>query len=313
MNKQPNQPTEQQRNLTIRNVTLGGMIVNAVLTLFKFIAGWAGQSLAMLADSIHSLSDFVSDIIILVMFRISNKKRDREHEFGHGKFETLATFLLSIILLIVGAELLKTSIEKTVFVAQGGVLERPGMIALIAAAVSIVAKEVLYQINYRIGKRLDCPSVIANAWHHRSDALSSIGSLIGIGGAILLGEQWTILDPLMGCAISIAIFVVAVRIAAPAIKELLEISLPAETEKEIISIAGQVEGVEEIHNLQTRRNGNSMIIDAHIVVDRNLSVIDAHNICTAVEQALCERFGSHTQLSLHIEPDGLEDEHHLIK
>lgn len=303
---------QQQRNTTIRRVTIGGMIVNAVLTVFKFVAGFIGNSTAMLADAVHSMSDFVSDIIILVFFRISGKQRDQRHEFGHGKFETFATFLLSICLLVVGAGILADSIEKIVFVSKGGTLERPGIIALIAAGVSIISKEILYQITQKVGKKLDSPSVVANAWHHRSDALSSIGSLIGIGGAIWLGNQWTILDPLMGCAISIAVFVVAVKIAVPAIKELLEISLPAETEEEIVRIAGSIEGVREVHNLQTRRNGTSIIIDAHIVVAPEQSVVEAHSISTAVEQALVEHFGEQTQLSLHIEPDGLDQEHHKI-
>lgn len=298
------------RDQQISQVTWLGMVINAVLTAFKLIAGAVGRSSAMVADGVHSLSDFISDIVILVFLKISGKGRDKDHDFGHGKFETMATFILSIILIVVAAQILSHGIEKTMAVLRGEPVDAPSMIAFIAAVVSIAAKEFCYQITVHVGKRVNSPAVIANAWHHRSDALSSIGSLIGIGCAIWLGSKWVILDPLMGCAISIVIFVVAVKMALPAMKQLLDISLPDETEDEIINVAKSVPGVTDVHNLKTRSTGPSVIIDAHIMVDHNLNIVDAHNIATNVEKALKDTFGRETQISLHIEPDNYSHKNH---
>lgn len=293
------------RDEQISRVTWLGMVINAILTAFKLIAGVVGRSSAMLADGVHSLSDFVSDIVILIFLKISGKGRDKNHDFGHGKFETMATFILSLILLVVAAQILSHGIEKILAVLRGEEIPVPGMIALIAAAVSIAAKEFCYRITAAVGKRVNSPAVVANAWHHRSDALSSIGSLIGIGCAIWLGKKWIILDPLMGCAISIVIFVVAIKMAVPAMRELLDISLPEETETEIVRIASGVEGVTDVHNLKTRRNGPSVIIEAHVMVDHRISIIEAHNISSKVEDLLTEHFGHETQVNIHIEPDNL--------
>lgn len=300
----------QTRDKRISRVTWLGMAINAVLTMFKIVAGVIGKSSAMVADGIHSLSDFVSDIIILAFLKISGKDRDKNHDYGHGKFETMATFILSIILIIVAAGILDNGIGKIRAVISGEDIPAPSLIALIAAAVSIAAKEFCYRITVRVGKAVNSPAVIANAWHHRSDALSSVGALLGIGFAMWLGRKWVILDPIMGCLISIVIFVVAVKMALPAMKELLDISLPEETENEIERIAMSVEGVTDVHNLKTRRNGPSVIIEAHITVDHRISIVEAHNISTRVEEMLTEHFGRGTQINIHIEPDNFVHVNH---
>lgn len=293
----------KSRESKIRNVTLWGAAVNVALTVIKLVAGMAGSSAAMIADGIHSLSDLLSDAIVLVFTRISSKGKDRDHSFGHGKFETLATLIVSVMLIIVGAGLMSDGIKSIVGVSKGEVIPKPGYIALIAAFISILLKEILYHITAKVGKETGSTAVTANAWHHRSDAFSSIGSLAGIGGAILLGDKWTVLDPIASCGISIAIIIVGVRLAAPSISELLEASLPEDTEKEIIDIASGVEGVEDIHELKTRRNGMSYIIEAHIVVDPTITIVEAHDIATEVEDVLKNRYGSETQISIHIEPN----------
>lgn len=292
-----------QREKEIRNITIWGAVVNIALTIGKIIAGIYGKSAAMMADGVHSLSDLFSDVVVLVFTHISSKEKDRQHSFGHGKFETLATLIVSVILVAVGARLMSGGIESIIDFFKGGVLPRPGYIALVAAAVSIAAKEILYHATIRTGKKTGSTVVIANAWHHRSDALSSIGALVGIGGSIVLGEKWAILDPLASCAISVAVIVVAVRLAIPSLAELLETSLPEDIEAEIINTASAVNGVKDIHELKTRRNGMSFIIDAHIVVDPEISIVEAHDIATDVEEALRERYGRQTQLSIHVEPD----------
>lgn len=291
------------RGKEIRRITVVGAIANIILTIFKIIAGALGRSAAMVADGIHSLSDLLSDIVVLVFTHLSSKGKDKNHSFGHGKFETMATLIVSVILVAVGAKLMADGVASIIGVINGNSIPLPGSIALWAAIASIIIKEILYHATIRTARRTNSPVVLANAWHHRSDALSSIGALAGIAGAMILGEKWTILDPIASCCISIAIIVVAVKMSLPSLAELLETSLPDEIEKDIISISNSVQGVENIHELKTRRNGISYIIDAHIVVDPHISVTEAHNIATDVENALKEKYGNETQINIHIEPD----------
>ena len=287
----------RSREQEIRRITLIGAIINLFLTIFKIIAGMLGRSAAMVADGIHSLSDMLSDIIVIFFTNISSKERDKRHSFGHGKFETLATLIVCVILVAVGARLMANSITTIIGVMDGNSIPIPGHIALWAAIISIISKEILYQVTIHTAKKVNSPVVIANAWHHRSDAFSSIG------GARILGDNWTILDPIASCGISIAIIVIAVKMSLPCLAELLETSLPDEIEEDIISTANAVRGVENIHELKTRRNGISYIIDAHIVVDPHISITEAHNISTDVEKALREKYGDETQINIHIEPD----------
>ena len=291
------------RKKEIRDITLWGAVVNLLLTAGKLCAGIFGRSGAMVADGIHSLSDLLSDAVVLIFTHISSKGKDRDHSFGHGKFETLATLIVSIILLAVGIGILRSGVRDIVDVLTGSEIPVPGSIALIAAAVSIAAKEILYHATVKVGKRVESTVVIANAWHHRSDALSSIGALVGIGGAMLLGDKWVILDPIASCCISVAVMAVALRMATPSLAELLETSLPEEIEQEIIATASAVKGVNDVHELKTRRNGVSFIIDAHIVVNPDISIVEAHDIATDVEEALRLRYGYQTQMSIHVEPD----------
>ena len=290
------------REKEIRNITLWGSAVNVLLTVFKLIAGSLGHSAAMIADGMHSLSDLVGDVVVLVFTHISSKGKDRDHSFGHGKFETLATLIVSLLLIIVGANLMGDGIQSIWGIYRGETIPQPGYLALLAAVVSIAAKEMLYQATVTVGKQTGSTVVIANAWHHRSDAFSSIGSLIGIGGAIALGNKWTVLDPLASCAISIAIIVVGIRMATPSLAELMEASLPEEVLQGIIDTASAVKGVNNIHELKTRRNGMSYIIDAHIAVDPTISIVEAHDIATNVEEALRRKYGKETQINIHVEP-----------
>ena len=293
----------QNREREIRRITVIGAVVNIILTVFKIIAGVLGRSAAMIADGIHSLSDLLSDIVVLIFTHISSKGKDKDHSFGHGKFETLATLIVSVILVAVGARLMSGGVKSIIEVMNGNSIPTPGSIALWAAVISIISKEILYHATVRTARRVNSPVVIANAWHHRSDAFSSIGALAGIGGAMILGDRWTILDPIASCCISIAIIVVAVKMVLPSLAELLETSLPEEIEKDIIITASSVQGVEDIHELKTRRNGVSYIIDAHIVVNPHISVTEAHDIATDVEIALRGKYGKETQINIHIEPD----------
>ena len=291
------------RTNKITFVTLVGSVVNAALTAFKIVAGIIGHSAAMVADGVHSLSDLLSDVVVLVFVRISGKGRDKNHDYGHGKFETFATLIISLMLLVVGANLMSSGIASIKKILGGESVEAPGMIALWAALLSIVSKEILYRYTAVQGRKLDSPMMVANAWHHRSDALSSVGSLLGIGGAILLGDKFVILDPLVGCVISIFIIVMAVRMSIPAIKELLDVSLPDEMEDEIERTAKGVPGVVDLHELKTRREGPGIVLEGHLVLHSDISLEQAHSISKQVERALRDRFGDSTQISLHLEPE----------
>ena len=237
------------REKDIVRVTLGGSLVNFFLLVFKFIAGFWGHSSAMIADAVHSLSDFVTDVIVLIFINISSKPKDEEHEYGHGKYETLATSIIGIVLLCVGVGLFWEGMNKIIgFYFRGEPLESPGKIALVAALVSIVVKELLFRWTLYVGEKEHSQAVVANAWHHRSDAFSSIGTTLGIGGAILLGEEWRVLDPIAAVVVSLLIVKVAILLIVPAMNDLLEKSLPKEVEEEILSIIRETDEVKSPHN-----------------------------------------------------------------
>lgn len=290
------------RTKDIQKITLWGAFCNIALTIVKFVAGILGGSTAMLADAVHSASDLVTDIIVIVFTRISGKGKDKGHDYGHGKFETLATVVVSLMLLVVGAEMIKSSYQQIRSALEGNPLPAPEMIALWAAVISIIGKEFLYQWTVKVGKRLSSPVVIANAWHHRTDALSSVGSLVGIAGAIALGGEWTILDPLVGAAISIVIIVMAVKMSIPALAELTEASLPEKTEQKMLEIIRSVEGVRGVHELKTRLCGHYCIADFHIVVDPETTILESHETTVIIERKLREEFGEETQINIHVEP-----------
>lgn len=294
--------TEQERVKEIYRVTIVGSVVNLLLVVFKFVAGLLGRSSAMIADAVHSLSDFVTDIVVIVFVNISGKPEDEDHRYGHGKYETLATVIIALALFAVGVGILVDGAKDVAAVVNGAVLPAPSMIALIAAALSIVAKELLYRYTAHVGRKLDSQAVVANGWHHRSDAFSSIGVLVGIGGAMLLGEKWRVLDPLAAIVVSAFIIKVAVDLIKPCLDELLERSLPAEVEQEIEQIILSEEGVTSPHHLRTRRIGNRYAIEVHIRMDGNLTLAEAHRITTAVEQKLKSRYGSATHVGIHTEP-----------
>lgn len=284
-------------------VTLLGSLGNFGLLLFKFVAGIVGHSSAMIADAVHSLSDFITDMVVLVFVNISSKPQDESHDYGHGKYETLATSIVGIVLLAVGIGLLWEGASKIIgYYFQGEVLESPGKIALIAAIASIIVKEILYRITLRVGKRQNSQAVIANAWHHRSDAFSSIGTAIGIGGAILLGPKGRVLDPIAAVIVSMLIVKVALQLIWPAINDLLEKSLPKDIEDEIITIISETPEVKNPHNLRTRRIGNNFAIEIHIRVDGQMTVSRAHELTLQIEQKLRQKFGPHTHIALHVEP-----------
>ena len=294
---------DNQREKEIYKVTIVGALANVTLLIFKFVAGIISNSAAMIADAVHSLSDFITDVVVIVFVKISSKPQDKSHDYGHGKFETLATLIIGLALLFVGLMILYNGASATYrCIWLGEELHRPGMIAFWAAIFSIILKEAVYQYTVFKGKNLNSQAVIANAWHHRSDAFSSIGTAVGIGGAIFLGDKWVVLDPIAAIVVSVFIINVSLKIIIKSINELLEKSLPDEIENEIIKVAESFDMVKDVHDLRTRRIGNNIAIEMHLLMDGNLSLQCTHNTTELIESELRKKYGEHTHIAIHVEP-----------
>jgi len=292
----------KNRAYEAKKVTIVGFFVNLILTAAKLTAGILGKSTAMVADGVHSLSDFATDIVVLAFVNISGKDSDNDHRYGHGKFETFATLIISLALFAVGLGILINGIESIVAVVRGEELSQPKMIALWAALLSIVSKEILFRYTIIVGKRINNQAVIANGWHHRSDSFSSIGTALGIAGAIYLGESWRILDPVAGVVVSFFIMKVSVDLGLPSVKELLEASLPDNVVAEIEEVIMSHPEVKRFHHLKTRKIGNAFAIDVHIKLDKEISFVASHDVATDIERAFREKYGMQTHISIHTEP-----------
>lgn len=294
----------QVREHTIYKVTFVGFVLNIVLSVLKLIAGILGRSSAMVADALHSFSDFATDLIVILFVKVSSKPKDKEHDYGHGKYETLATIIIGLALALVGFKILYESGLTIYKVIAGREVDiaRPGVIAIIAAGISIVVKEWMFRYTRAAGRKVESSALQANAWHHRSDAFSSVGTLIGVGGAYFLGQRWRVLDPIAAFVVGCMIVVVAFKIISEGTSDMLEKSLPDEIEDEILGIIGQDPRVSKPHNLKTRRVGPNIVIDVHLRVDPEMTVREAHQITVDVEHNLKARFGSGTMASLHVEP-----------
>ena len=290
------------RTKEIYKVTLVGGAVNVILLLFKFVAGILGHSAAMVADAVHSLSDFLTDIIVIIFVRISAKPQDKSHDYGHGKYETLAMTMIGMALLVVALGILYSGAAKIMAWADGAQLEAPGMLALWAALLSIVLKEAVYHYSMFKARQLNSQAVEANAWHHRSDALSSIGTAIGIGGAIFLGQRWTVLDPLASVIVGLFIVKVAVELLRNGIGDLMEQSLPDAVEEEILRLVASLPGEIRPHDLRTRRIGNHYAIELHILMDGQITLNEAHDKASEVENLLRQHYGEETHVAVHVEP-----------
>ena len=291
-----------KRSRDIYKVTLVVGVVNVVLLLFKFIAGILGNSAAMVADAIHSLSDFVTDVVVLVFVRISDRPKDKSHDYGHGKYETLAMTMIGIALFAVAIGILYSGTTKIISWANGETLEAPGMLALWAALLSILLKEGVYRYSMAKARELNSQAVEANAWHHRSDALSSAGTAIGIGGAIFLGQRWTVLDPIASVVVGVFIVKVSVDLLRNGIGDLMEQSLPDAVEEEILGLVASLPGDVKPHDLRTRRLGNHYAIELHILMDGDISLREAHDKASEVENLLRNRYGEETHVAVHVEP-----------
>lgn len=290
------------REQEIVRITVWGSVVNVALTVLKFIAGVLGSSAAMIADAVHSLSDLLTDFVVLLFVKISARPADSDHPYGHGKYETLATTIVSLALLAAGGVLAAEGIEKIIGVVHGEPLVMPGRIALWAALISIAAKELIYQLTVRVARRVDSTALEANSWHHRTDALSSVATAIGIGGALLFGGKWAMLDPIAAVLVSVFIIVAACKMLHEAIQDLMEKRLPDEVEEEIRQIVEADKEMSELHHLRTRRVGNIYSIEMHVRMRGDVSLYEAHRHSMLLEQKIRERFGAKTMVTIHLEP-----------
>ena len=259
------------RKRKIYRVTFVGFVVNLVLSVLKLAAGIVGRSGAMVADAVHSFSDLATDVVVIAFAKIS-------------------------------AGSLAGSLRDSRIVGDGGRLPRPGLVALVAAGVSIVVKEILYRYTVREGRAVDSPSVVANAWHHRSDALSSLGTLVGIACAYFLGQKWRIADPIAALVVAVFIFKVAFDLVRTGLNELLERSLPADVEEEILRIVTADPEVCQPHNLRTRRIGAAIAVEVHVRMDGAMTVARSHALTVDIERRLRARFGEGTMIAIHVEP-----------
>ncbi len=285
-----------------RRVIWFGFVANLVLTMIKLVAGVLARSSAMIADGVHSVSDFATDLVVVSSLSVASRPKDHNHKYGHGKVETLATAFVGGVLILVGLGLLYGGLSKIYLFYMGNPLQQPGMGALYAAIGSIIVKEILFRYTLKVGEETKSQAVMANAWHHRSDVYSSFGTMLGIGGAIFLGQKWVILDPLAAVIVSFFIFKIAIKITRDTLFELIETSLPKDHEDEILEISANVEGVNDPHELKTRKIGNHIAIDIHIKVENQLNIEQAHDITVDLERALRKAYGQETHISIHTEP-----------
>lgn len=289
------------RNREEKRCTLVGMTSDVCLSAVKIVTGIVGHSSAILADGIHSIGDTVTDALVYAMVRLSGKGADDPYRYGRGKYETLAAFLISIILVVVAVGLLTEGVKDVWDALHGGTLERPHNIALVVGIIAVMVKEGLYHYTRLTGLKTDSKALKAYAWHHRADALSTVATLLGVAGAMFLGEKWRVLDPLAAIAVSVLILVLAYRTGRPAVEELLEVSLPRDEQDSIAAIVNSTDGVKAFHNLRTRRNGNLRVVDMHIKVDGQLTVTQSHEITRDIERKLSDALGE-VMTNIHVEP-----------
>ena len=288
----------QNPQTIVNRVTSIGIIGNIILSLFKFMAGILGHSSAMISAAIHSLSDLLATFIAWLGIRLSMQAPDREHPYGHERLECVASLLLGAILFGTGLMIGLTGL-RTILAGHYDELQSPGSVALIAAIVSIVTKEGMFWYTRYYAKVLNSAAFMADAWHHRSDALSSIGSLIGIGGAML---GFPILDPVASVAIAVCIIKVAYDILKDAVSKLLDTACSSEYEKKLADFIAAQDGVDRLDVLHTRMFGNKIYIDAEISVDGDKSLTAAHEVAENVHNQVEQHFDNIKHIMIHVNP-----------
>ena len=283
-------------------ITWLSIATNLLLMAVKFAIGILGNSQALIADALHTLSDFVTDFAVLFGLRVTARPRDADHAYGHGKYAALTTFFIGLALAAVGVQVGASAIHLIFETLRGTPLDAPSPLAFWAALASIAIKEWLYWVTLRVGRRTGSAVLIANAWHHRSDAFTSIGTALGIGAAAFLGPEWRILDPIAALVVCVFLFKIAWDIIHKEIGSLTDRGMSPQVEAQILDLAHAIPGLNAPHNLRTRQVGDTVVIDLHIRVDPSMTVQTSHAIATSLEDSLRHRFGPQTIANIHIEP-----------
>lgn len=287
----------------IRKVTMVGFWINAALVIIKLFFGYWGNSDALVADGYHSLSDFITDFMVLYFVGVAYKKADSSHPYGHGKYETIGSFFIAIVLMLVAVGIGWGGITSIIGALNGHEIPRPDVWTIVVAGVSIAAKEFCYRYTMVYARKIGSSALKANAWHHRTNAISSVATIIGVSLAYALGDSWRIMDPIASIVIAVFIGISAIQIAKPSIGELLEVSLPIAQINNINNIIRSVNGVRRVHNLRARRNGHAIIVDVNVHVDPDITIREGHAIATDVEEGLRESYGHNIIIYVHVEPD----------
>lgn len=286
----------------VRRVVITGCVVNACLMVMKLLTGWLGHSEALVADGFHSLNDVAVDIVMLIFVGISYRKASPRFAYGYGKFETLASVLISVLMIFISIMIMVSGIESIVGYAHGEALEHPDIWTVFAVIVAMATKECLYHYYSRAGRKLDCTALRAAGWHHRVDAMSSIATLIGVTGAHFLGESFRVLDPCASLVIAVMILVPAIRLMVPTFVELMEGSMPRRDVDRAAEVISSIPGVKDISSLRTRKSGHTRMFDITVRVDGATTVDDGAVITGHIEHALCREFCPHIFVSVQLEP-----------
>jgi len=293
--RQARGPCESEDRLrTLNRVTVLGAVINLILAVLKAVIGIAGRSSVLVADAVHSLSDLATDVVALFSLRVASKPPDEEHPYGHGRYETLGTAILAVVLLIAAAGITWDAWRRF------GDSPEPAAITLWAAALSIVVKEALFQVTFRVGRRYDSPLVVSNAWHHRSDALSSIAALAGIAGARM---GFPILDPAAAVVVAALIAKMALSLLREAIREFTDTALQREVLQHLGHGVRRLPGVVSLHELRSRRMGARVLVDLHVEVDGSTTVSDGHQVAERVRQFVFREQAGVSEVLVHIDPE----------
>ncbi|MCL4108351.1 UNVERIFIED_CONTAM: hypothetical protein GTU68_065379 [Idotea baltica] len=289
---------EQKRYHATRKVTLVGASVNIILSLVQLIGGFFANSQALIADGVHTLSDLLSDFVVLIAAKIANQDADESHPYGHGRFETLATVILGLALAGVAVGIVFNAVTRLM---NADSLMQPTPIALLFAAFAIVAKEGLYHYTMRVANRYKSKMLEANAWHHRSDAISSLLVALGVAGSVLLEIPW--LDAAAAILVAIMIFYMGFRLILDSAMELVDSAWDAEKVEEMELFIKDIEGVDHMHMLRTRKMGNDVLADVHLQVNSYLSVSEGHYIAENTMAKLRAKFPELSDITVHIDPE----------
>lgn len=288
----------QDRYKATRNVTVHGAVVNFGLSLVQLIGGFFANSQALIADGIHTLSDLASDFVVLIAAKIANQDADESHPYGHGRFETLGTVILGLALTGVAVGIIFNAVSRLL---NSETLTQPTSIALVFAAVAIIAKEGLYHYTMRVAHRFDSKMLEANAWHHRSDAISSIFVALGLAGSVILEIPW--LDAAAAILVALMIFYIGFRLILDSTMELVDTAWSSEKTDEMKQYISEIEGVDHMHMLRTRKMGNDVLADVHLQVNSYLSVSEGHYVAEKTMEKLRSRFPELSDITVHIDPE----------